>query len=71
LTEPYVTTRAKGTGLGLAIVRKIMEDHGGEIAISDAPDHQGAEIKLTFPLRQKNLKDVGVTNEQERLVDSA
>ncbi len=36
LTEPYVTTRAKGTGLGLAIVRKIMEDHGGEIALGDA-----------------------------------
>ena len=36
LTEPYVTTRAKGTGLGLAIVRKIMEDHGGEIALEDA-----------------------------------
>ena len=35
LTEPYVTTRAKGTGLGLAIVRKIMEDHGGEIALGE------------------------------------
>lgn len=71
LTEPYVTTRAKGTGLGLAIVRKIMEDHGGEIAITDAAEHQGAEVRLTFPLRQKVLKDLGVTNEQDRLVDSA
>jgi two-component system nitrogen regulation sensor histidine kinase NtrY len=71
LTEPYVTTRAKGTGLGLAIVRKIVEDHGGEIAIDDAPGQQGAQIRLTFPLRQKVLKDLGVTNEQERLVDSA
>ncbi|HTO39913.1 MAG TPA: PAS domain-containing sensor histidine kinase [Rhizomicrobium sp.] len=71
LTEPYVTTRAKGTGLGLAIVRKIMEDHGGDIAINDAEDHQGAEVRLTFPLKQKVLKDTGVNNEQNQLADSA
>ena len=31
-----MTTREKGTGLGLAIVRKIMEEHGGSIALLDA-----------------------------------
>jgi two-component system nitrogen regulation sensor histidine kinase NtrY len=68
LTEPYVTTRAKGTGLGLAIVRKIMEDHGGEIALQDAGDEQhGAEVTLTFPLRQKIAKEKGLVDEQERI----
>jgi two-component system nitrogen regulation sensor histidine kinase NtrY len=68
LTEPYVTTRAKGTGLGLAIVRKIMEDHGGEIALQDAGDEQhGAEVTLTFPLRQKIVKEKGLVDEQERI----
>ena len=72
LTEPYVTTRAKGTGLGLAIVRKIMEDHGGEIAISDAAGEQpGAEIRLVFPAKQKSLREKGVVDEQERIADSA
>lgn len=47
LTEPYVTTRAKGTGLGLAIVKKIMEDHGGDIFLEDAPDG-GARVGLIF-----------------------
>ena len=48
LTEPYVTTRAKGTGLGLAIVRKIMEEHGGQLVLEDAPGG-GARVRLVFP----------------------
>lgn len=47
LTEPYVTTRAKGTGLGLAIVKKIMEDHGGDLYLRDAPGG-GARVGLIF-----------------------
>jgi two-component system nitrogen regulation sensor histidine kinase NtrY len=54
LTEPYVTTRAKGTGLGLAIVRKIFEDHGGELTITDRTDEQrGAEVRMSLLLKQK------------------
>ncbi|TAG06889.1 MAG: PAS domain-containing protein, partial [Verrucomicrobia bacterium] len=30
--EPYRTTKAKGSGLGLLIVRRIVREHGGEIA---------------------------------------
>ena len=56
LTEPYVTTRAKGTGLGLAIVRKIMEDHGGEISLNDSESGEGAQVVLSLPLVQKNVK---------------
>lgn len=47
LTEPYVTTRTKGTGLGLAIVKKIMEDHGGDLILEDAPGG-GARVSLIF-----------------------
>ncbi|MCP1335779.1 sensor histidine kinase NtrY-like [Futiania mangrovi] len=49
LTEPYVTTRDKGTGLGLAIVEKVMDDHGGTLRVSDAPDGRGASMTLVFP----------------------
>jgi len=75
LTEPYVTTRAKGTGLGLAIVRKIMEDHGGDIALDDAENGEGAQVTLTFPFAQKSQKPVDIDNkkgledEQKRIAD--
>jgi two-component system nitrogen regulation sensor histidine kinase NtrY len=49
LTEPYVTTREKGTGLGLAIVKRIMEDHDGELVLTDALAGAGARVILKFP----------------------
>ena len=55
LLEPYVTTRAKGTGLGLAIVQKIVEQHGGTLALEDAPLTQtrtrGALVRMTLPVK--------------------
>jgi two-component system nitrogen regulation sensor histidine kinase NtrY len=72
LTEPYITTRAKGTGLGLAIVRKVVEDHGGNITLSDVEEGSGAQVALTFPFRQKQEKashNEGLNDEQERVTD--
>ena len=51
LTEPYVTTREKGTGLGLAIVKRILEEHGGELELTDARTLPGARAILVFPRR--------------------
>ncbi|MBV7409710.1 PAS domain-containing sensor histidine kinase [Maritimibacter sp. DP1N21-5] len=56
LFEPYVTTREKGTGLGLPIVKKIIEEHGGTLVLTDAPAfddrsaHRGAMAVITLPL---------------------
>jgi PAS domain S-box-containing protein len=46
--EPYVTTKPKGTGLGLVIVKKIIEEHGGEVIISNVLPH-GARVTLALP----------------------
>ncbi|MEM1387358.1 MAG: PAS domain-containing sensor histidine kinase [Pseudomonadota bacterium] len=55
LFEPYVTTRAKGTGLGLSIVKKIIEEHGGTLALVDADPFEpgaryGARAEIRLPL---------------------
>jgi len=47
--EPYMTTKTKGTGLGLAIVKKIVEEHGGRIAIENKPAG-GARVSIVLPL---------------------
>ncbi|TPW08436.1 MAG: two-component system, NtrC family, nitrogen regulation sensor histidine kinase NtrY [Alphaproteobacteria bacterium] len=53
LVEPYVTTRTKGTGLGLAIVQRVVEDHGGSLALGDAPPPgPGALVRIALPMRR-------------------
>jgi nitrogen fixation/metabolism regulation signal transduction histidine kinase len=49
--EPYVTTKSRGTGLGLAIVKKIVDEHRGEIRLTNLTGG-GAEVKLRLPLAQ-------------------
>ena len=49
--EPYVTTKIKGTGLGLAVVKKIAEEHGARIDVSNRiiDGHiAGAQVSLSF-----------------------
>ena len=53
LFEPYVTLKAQGTGLGLPIVKKIGEEHGGSLTLTDAPGHPGAMAEIRLP-RERN-----------------
>ena len=46
--EPYVTTKAKGTGLGLAIVKKIIDEHGGSVAITNVLPN-GVRVIIELP----------------------
>ena len=46
--DPFYTTKAKGTGLGMAIAKRIVEAHGGQIAVGES-DNPGAGFLITLP----------------------
>ncbi len=51
--EPYVTTKPKGTGLGLAVVKKIADEHGSRVDISNRVVEGkivGAQVSLSLPV---------------------
>jgi signal transduction histidine kinase len=47
--EPFFTTKDVWTniGLGLAVAYRVMQEHGGSIAVASEPGH-GAEFTLLF-----------------------
>jgi two-component system nitrogen regulation sensor histidine kinase NtrY len=71
LFEPYVTTREKGTGLGLPIVKKIIEEHGGTLALLNAPvfdgnDHAGAMAEIRLPRSHRKRQRTHVPLKQSQ-----
>ena len=49
--EPYVTTKVRGTGLGLAVVKKIADEHGARIDLTNRLEEGvvvGAQVSLSF-----------------------
>jgi two-component system sensor kinase FixL len=46
--EPFYSTKAKGTGLGMAIAKRIVEAHGGNIAVGES-NGSGAAFLISLP----------------------
>jgi two-component system, sporulation sensor kinase E len=53
--EPYYTTKASGTGLGLLIVRRIVREHGGELAI-ESTEGKGLTLAIRLPLKEQRVR---------------
>ena len=53
--EPYITTKPRGTGLGLAVVKKIADEHGARIELSNRTEGEkisGAQVSLSFAIEE-------------------
>jgi PAS domain S-box-containing protein len=46
--DPFFTTKEGGTGLGLSLTKKIVDVHGGEMAIESKPE-KGSTFTVTLP----------------------
>ena len=53
--EPYFTTKASGSGLGLLIVRRIVREHGGEMAI-ESNEGKGLTLTIRLPYLDKRVR---------------
>ncbi|RPJ31069.1 MAG: GHKL domain-containing protein [Verrucomicrobiaceae bacterium] len=56
--EPYRTTKSSGSGLGLLIVRRIIREHGGEIAI-ESREGQGTRVIIHLPRAERTVRMLG------------
>ena len=53
--EPYYTTKERGTGLGLLIVRRIVREHGGELAI-ESTEGKGLTLRIRLPFKEQRVR---------------
>jgi signal transduction histidine kinase len=53
--EPYFTTKTAGSGLGLLIVRRIVREHGGEMAI-ESNEGKGLTLTVRLPYLDKRVR---------------
>ena len=61
--EPYFTTKSSGSGLGLLIVRRIVREHGGEMAI-ESNEGKGLTLTIRLPYLDKRVRmlEAGTSN---------
>ena len=48
--QPFFTTKPKGTGLGLSITKRLVEQHGGSIRVTNNPNG-GAAFTIDLPIK--------------------
>jgi len=63
LFEPFVSLgKENGTGLGLTVVQKIVQDHGGEVAV-ESSSSQGTVFRIALPFPAPRVSDTVASEE--------
>jgi signal transduction histidine kinase len=55
---PFYSTKATGFGLGLAITKKIVDDHGGRVFVTEG-ETPGTVVVMELPLAGHAIRDTG------------
>lgn len=50
LFVPFFTTKPGGSGIGLVLARRIVEGHGGSLALANREDRRGCVARIELPL---------------------
>jgi signal transduction histidine kinase/pSer/pThr/pTyr-binding forkhead associated (FHA) protein len=59
--EPFSTTKGvRGTGLGLAVTKRVVDEHGGRIALAEG-EGPGATFTITLPAETGRVRDPSET----------
>ena len=67
--EPYVTTKETGTGLGLPMVKKILDNHGASIQLSNRTDAPcGAQVEIIVQAVQDDADGGTAETEPDRTI---
>jgi signal transduction histidine kinase len=53
--DPFFTTKTSGMGLGLSISRRIIEDHGGDLRLTETSS-RGCTFEIVLPSGSEGLK---------------
>jgi signal transduction histidine kinase len=53
--QPFFTTKVEGTGLGLSIAARIVEEHGGQLAVASR-EGQGTTFIITLPVKEMSVE---------------
>jgi two-component system NtrC family sensor kinase len=65
LFRPFFTTKPKGTGLGLWLSQRIVQDHGGSIAVESVAG-KGTTFRITLPtIGELSAGDVTLSAQDE------
>ncbi len=62
--EPYFSTKSSGSGLGLLIVRRIVREHGGELAI-ESNEGKGLTLTIRLPYVDRRMRMLEAGNRDQ------